>query len=77
MAVFKRQDRSIAGRVVPHAVFVDPAVASVGVTEHTARDAGHAVGVGRREFAGAPRHTRSGRRKGSSSSSSTPTPTGC
>jgi pyruvate/2-oxoglutarate dehydrogenase complex dihydrolipoamide dehydrogenase (E3) component len=50
--VFKRQDLSTAGRVVPHAVFVDPEVASVGLTEQAARDAGYAVAVGRQKFAG-------------------------
>jgi len=49
---FKGQDRSIAGRVVPHAVFCDPEVASVGLTEQQARDAGHTVAVGRQEFTG-------------------------
>ncbi len=50
--VFKAQDRSIAGRVVPHAVFVDPEVAAVGLTEAAARDAGHDVAVGVQEFSG-------------------------
>ncbi|MDR9452219.1 MAG: FAD-dependent oxidoreductase, partial [Acidimicrobiia bacterium] len=31
--LFQDADRTIAGRVVPHAVFVDPEVASVGLTE--------------------------------------------
>ncbi len=39
-------------QVVPHAVFVDPEVASVGLTEAQARAAGHRVAVGRQEFAG-------------------------
>lgn len=43
---------SIADRIVPHAVFVDPEVASVGLTEQLARDAGHDVAVGRQEFSG-------------------------
>lgn len=50
--VFEGQDRSVADRVVPHAVFVDPEVASVGLTEQQARAAGHTVAVGRQEFAG-------------------------
>jgi len=37
---------------VPHAVFVDPEVAAVGMTEAEARAAGHPVAVGRQEFAG-------------------------
>lgn len=51
-AVFRGQDRSTAGRVVPHAVFVDPEVASVGLTEQAARAAGHTVAIGRQPFAG-------------------------
>jgi pyruvate/2-oxoglutarate dehydrogenase complex dihydrolipoamide dehydrogenase (E3) component len=51
-SVFKVEERSIAGRVVPHAVFCDPEVASVGLTERQARDAGHTVAVGRQEFTG-------------------------
>ncbi len=50
--VFKDQERTVAGRVVPHAVFVDPEVAAVGMTEAEARAAGHPVAVGRQEFAG-------------------------
>jgi pyruvate/2-oxoglutarate dehydrogenase complex dihydrolipoamide dehydrogenase (E3) component len=50
--VFKGEERSIAGRVVPHAVFCDPEVASVGLTAQQARDAGHTVAVGRQEFIG-------------------------
>ena len=51
-SVFKDQERTVAGRVVPHAVFVDPEVAAVGMTEAEARAAGHPVAVGRQEFAG-------------------------
>ncbi len=51
-SVFKGEERSIAGRVVPHAVFCDPEVASVGLTEQQARDAGHTIAVGRQEFTG-------------------------
>jgi hypothetical protein len=47
---FKGQDRTIADRVVPHAVFLDPEVAAVGLTEQQARDAGYAVAIGRQEF---------------------------
>ncbi len=38
-------------RVVPRAVFSEPAVASVGLTEREAREAGHEVKVGRHLFA--------------------------
>jgi dihydrolipoamide dehydrogenase len=51
-SVFGGQDRTIDGRVVPHAVFVDPEVAAVGATEAQARDAGHDVAVGTQPFAG-------------------------
>lgn len=54
-SVFKGQDTSIAGRVVPHAVFVDPEVAAVGLTETQARAAGHDVAVGTQEFTGVAR----------------------
>ncbi len=50
--VFRGQDRSTTGRIVPHAVFVDPEVASVGLTEQAARAAGHDVAIGRQLFAG-------------------------
>lgn len=50
--VFKDQQASIAGRVVPHAVFVDPEVAAVGLTEAQARDAGHDVAIGTQPFTG-------------------------
>lgn len=49
---FRNQDRSIAGRVVPHAVFTDPEVGSVGLTEPAARAIGHDVLIGRQEFTG-------------------------
>lgn len=49
--VFRGEDRSIAERIVPHAVFVDPEVASVGMTEVQAREAGHEVAVGTQQFA--------------------------
>jgi pyruvate/2-oxoglutarate dehydrogenase complex dihydrolipoamide dehydrogenase (E3) component len=49
---FRGQDRSIAGRIVPHAVFVDPEVGAVGLTEPEARAEGYDVIVGRQEFAG-------------------------
>ncbi len=54
-SVFRGQDRSVAGRVVPHAVFCDPEVGSVGLTEAQARAAGYQVLVGRQEFAGVPK----------------------
>jgi dihydrolipoamide dehydrogenase len=49
---FRNQDRSIAGRIVPHAVFTDPEVGSVGMTEPAARAAGFDVLIGRQDFAG-------------------------
>ncbi len=50
--VFRNTDRSIADRIVPHAVFLDPEVAAVGLTEEQARAAGHDVIVGRQAFDG-------------------------
>lgn len=50
--VFRGQDRTIADRIVPHAVFVDPEIASVGMTEAQARDAGYDVAVGTQPFTG-------------------------
>lgn len=49
---FRGQPRSIGGRVVPHAVFVDPEVGAVGLTEPQARAAGYDVITGRQDFAG-------------------------
>jgi pyruvate/2-oxoglutarate dehydrogenase complex dihydrolipoamide dehydrogenase (E3) component len=49
---FRHQDRSTAGRVVPHAVFTDPEVGSVGLTEPAARAAGFHVLIGRQDFTG-------------------------
>jgi len=49
---FRNQDRSIAGRIVPHAVFTDPEVGSVGMTEPAARAAGFDVLIGRQDFTG-------------------------
>jgi hypothetical protein len=62
--VFKRQDRSIAARVVPHAVFVDPEVASVGLTAQAAREAGHTVAAGRQEFTGVAKAKAIGQTRG-------------
>jgi pyruvate/2-oxoglutarate dehydrogenase complex dihydrolipoamide dehydrogenase (E3) component len=36
----------------PHALFTDPELASIGLSEHAAREAGHEVRVGRRRFSG-------------------------
>ncbi len=44
------QPRSLDYRAVPHAVFSDPQVASVGLTEEQARSAGYDVVIGRREY---------------------------
>jgi len=49
---FRDTGRSIADRIVPHAVFVDPEVAAVGLTEAQARAEGYEVVVGRQEFEG-------------------------
>ncbi len=50
--LYRDGKRTIAGRVVPHAVFVDPEIGSVGLTEKQARDAGHEVAVGIQRFDG-------------------------
>ncbi|WP_101295517.1 dihydrolipoyl dehydrogenase [Halegenticoccus soli] len=47
----KGEEISTEGRVVPWAVFTDPQVGHVGLTEREARKAGHEVGVGRQDFA--------------------------
>ncbi len=62
--VFKGQDRTIADRIVPHAVFVDPEIASVGMTEQQARDAGHDVAIGIQRFAGVARARAIGETRG-------------
>jgi pyruvate/2-oxoglutarate dehydrogenase complex dihydrolipoamide dehydrogenase (E3) component len=48
--VFREEQRTTQGRVVPHAVFVDPEVGAVGLTEAQAREAGHSVIIGRQDF---------------------------
>jgi pyruvate/2-oxoglutarate dehydrogenase complex dihydrolipoamide dehydrogenase (E3) component len=50
--VYRDGDRTVADRIVPHAVFVDPEVGSVGLTEQQARDAGYDVGIGTQTFDG-------------------------
>lgn len=62
--VFRGADVSIAGRVVPHAVFVDPEVGAVGLTEEQARAAGHAVAVGVQRFDGVAKARAIGRTDG-------------
>lgn len=47
----KDEEISTDDRVVPWAVFTDPEVGHVGLTEHEARDAGYDVGVGRQNLA--------------------------
>jgi len=62
--VYRGGDRSTDGRIVPHAVFVDPEVASVGLTEEEARASGYEVVVGRQPFAGVARAMALGRTTG-------------
>lgn len=62
--VYRGQDRSTTGRVIPHAVFVDPEVASVGMTEQQARDAGYEVAIGVQAFAGVVRARAIGETRG-------------
>lgn len=47
----KDEDIDASDRVVPHAVFTDPQVGHVGLTETEARDQGYEVAVGRSEYA--------------------------
>lgn len=47
----KDEEISTDDRVVPWAVFTDPEVGHVGLTEQEARDAGYDVGVGRQDLA--------------------------
>ena len=47
----KDEEISTEGRTVPRAVFTDPQVGHVGLTEQEARDAGYEVGIGRQDFA--------------------------
>jgi len=49
---YRDGDRTVADRVVPHAVFVDPEVGAVGLTEQQARDAGYDVAIGTQRFDG-------------------------
>lgn len=49
---YRDQQRTIEGRIVPHAVFVDPEVGAVGLTEPQAIAAGYEVITGRQDFAG-------------------------
>ncbi|CAN5157801.1 mercuric reductase [soil metagenome] len=59
-----QHDRTIDGRTVPHGVFVDPEVGSVGLTEQQARDRGHEVGIGVQEFSGVARARATGETRG-------------
>jgi pyruvate/2-oxoglutarate dehydrogenase complex dihydrolipoamide dehydrogenase (E3) component len=62
--VYREGDRSTAARIVPHAVFVDPEVASVGMTEQQARDAGHRIATGVQQFEGVVRARAIGETRG-------------
>ena len=50
--------------VVPRAVFTEPALASVGISEQEAREAGHEVKIGVARFAGSGRAKAIGHREG-------------
>jgi len=47
----KSEEISTKGRTVPWAVFTDPQIGHVGLTEQNTREAGTEVGVGRQDFA--------------------------
>jgi len=51
-SLYRDGNLSIADRIVPHTVFVDPEVGSVGLTEQQARDAGYDVAIGTQKFDG-------------------------
>jgi pyruvate/2-oxoglutarate dehydrogenase complex dihydrolipoamide dehydrogenase (E3) component len=53
--VYRGEARSITRRVVPHAVFTDPEVGAVGLSEPEARRAGYDIAVGLQEFGGVAR----------------------
>lgn len=62
--VFKDREGTIADRIVPHAVFVDPEIAAVGLTEQKARDAGHDVAIGVQQFTGVAKAMAMGETRG-------------
>ncbi len=57
-------DASAEGRVVPHAVFTDPEIASVGLTEAAAREEGFDVSVNVQDFRGVARAKAAGTTRG-------------
>lgn len=61
---FRDQERSIAGRIVPHAVFVDPEIGAVGLTEPQARAEGYDVIIGRQDFTGVAKARAMGNTRG-------------
>ncbi len=63
-SVYRDQERSIADRIVPHAVFVDPEVAAVGIGEEEARRVGYEVAVGKQKFSGVARARALGETRG-------------
>ena len=44
--LFHDEKRSTAGRIIPYALFTDPELGRVGLTEKAAREAGHKIKVG-------------------------------
>ncbi len=62
--VFKHQEATITDRIVPHAVFVDPEIASVGLTRQQALDAGHDVAIGTQAFTGVAKAKATGDTRG-------------
>lgn len=61
---FSGQAISSKGRLIPYAVFTDPEIASVGLGEREAKDAGFTVKVQKYPFAYAGRARATGRREG-------------
>lgn len=64
--ILVKDDRNAGteARMVPHAVFTDPEVASVGFTEAQARERGYDVAAGRQDFSGVARARATGETHG-------------
>ena len=48
--LFKDRDTTSEGRHVPYAIFTDPEISAVGLTEAAAREAGYPVKIGKHPF---------------------------
>jgi dihydrolipoamide dehydrogenase len=59
-----RAPAPVTDTAIPRVTYCDPEVASVGLTEQAARDAGHSVAVGREEFTGVAKARAIGQTRG-------------